>query len=127
MLFQLLADSFFATAILLCALMYLDYALRVYGQKLYVARGRQFVEMESYELNPMWREIVEKQLYWHPRALYLFAPMVTIGFAIGPILLLQAIWSMQRRHAKLQAAEEASTQAPSNRDARPNWTNDQGA
>ncbi len=79
MLFQLLADSFFATAILLCALMYLDYALTVYGQKLYVARGRQFVEMESYELNPMWRDIVEKQLYWHPRVLYLFVRMVALA------------------------------------------------
>jgi hypothetical protein len=56
-----------------CTLVYADYALTLAGARLYESRSKQFVEVPSYELNPYWRDVVERGRYWHPRLIRAFA------------------------------------------------------
>ncbi len=53
--------------------------MSIYGHKLYLRSGRQFQVFEHYELNPIWREVVEQGRYWSPRLLLRFAPCVVLA------------------------------------------------
>jgi hypothetical protein len=79
MVFQFVASSFPLLALLFCALFYADYALTILGQRLYLAKAREVQEFEAYELNPLWRETVEKSRYWSWRLWRGFLPMVLMA------------------------------------------------
>ena len=77
--FDALAANFPAMAVLLCGLFYADYALTIWGQKLYLAFGREHQVHEAYEMNPDWRDAVAQGRYWHPRLLVAFALYTVIA------------------------------------------------
>jgi hypothetical protein len=81
-LFDLVASSFPLLALLFCGLFYADYALTIRGQRLYLTRAREYQEFEAYELNPIWRETVEKGGYWSWRLWRGFVPMVLIALCL---------------------------------------------
>jgi hypothetical protein len=77
-----LLDTPVVLGVVLCALMYGDYALTIVGARLYQQRMRQFTEVPSYELNPFWWGAVARGRLWHPRLLYAFA--LCAVFAVLP-------------------------------------------
>lgn len=56
-------ENIYFTVILLIILMLSDYLLTLKGYRLYKQKYSKFVEIESYELNPMFKESISKKRY----------------------------------------------------------------
>ena len=60
--FELLGNIYFIVALIFC-LMILDYSLTLLGQKYYKKYLQKYIQIESYELNPIFQDSIEKRKY----------------------------------------------------------------
>jgi hypothetical protein len=80
---MLVPDNAWLMAAVLSALWLLDYALTHVGYAVYCRHARSVVQVEAYELNSFWRDLVEQQRFFHPRMLVVLPLFALLGWLLA--------------------------------------------
>jgi len=96
MLFEAYASSFWAMAGVLCVGIYAEFALLVYGWKLYRQHGQELIVYEGFDPCGEWSAAADAGRYWDRRLLKVFA----LGLALAG-----GVWHL----GAMGAVEEAAS------------------